>query len=858
ALGDRLLTMQEVQVPAEGLTVEIPVTADWGAGAYVTALLYRPMDLAAKRMPGRAIGLAWAGVAPGERKLQVAVTPLGPVAPRQPLNLEVAVPNLQPGEEAYVTLAAVDVGILNLTRFTVPDPDAWYFGQRRLGMEIRDLYGQLIDRMQGAPGVVRSGGDGGLVRLQGPPPTEDLVAFHSGILRLDAQGKARVSFAPSDFNGTIKLMAMAWTAVGVGHGAQDLMMRDPIVIQASLPRFLAPGDSSRVLIDLTHVSGPVGRGVLGLEAEGGLIELDAQAARRELDLSGGGHARSEVPVRALAVGDASLRVRLKTPDGQEIIKPLRLPVRDYRPPQRQTRVETLKPGGRGLVLTQDLLKDLQPDSGTLLLSASGAGRLDLPGLLQSLDRYPFGCAEQITSRALPLLYLNQIALAAGLSGEREAGPRIKEAIADLIGKQGSDGGFGLWGPGGDDLWLDAYVTDFLTRARESGHAVPEVAFQLALDKLRNRLAYAGDLGGSAGGASAYGEDGDDRGEAGGEDLAYALYVLARNARAVIGDLRYYAEAKLDAFATPMARAQLGAALALYGDKPRADRAFTSALALLNEGEADLGWRLDFGSSLRDAAALLALAAESGTGAIDLNALAARIDKLGALDGRLSTQEQAWLLLAAQALMEGAAKPRLELNGQPTEGPLFQRFEAKALVAGPATLINRGKQPIEVLVTLSGIPRLAPPAGGQGYRIERAYYDPEGKRVQPDRLTQGQRLVVLVTVTADQAGAARLLVDDPLPAGFEIENPSLLRAGDLQGIPWLGLLETSAHQEFRAERFVAAVDRLASDPDRFQLAYRVRAVTPGRFLHPAATVEDMYRPRQHGWTGDGWVEIGQGR
>ena len=858
ALGDRLLTMQEVQVPAEGLTVELPVTADWGAGAYVTALLYRPMDLAAKRMPGRAIGLAWAGVAPGERRLQVDVTPLDPVAPRQPLNLEVAVPNLAPGEEAYVTLAAVDVGILNLTRFTAPDPDAWYFGQRRLGMEIRDLYGQLIDRMQGAPGVVRSGGDGGLVRLQGPPPTEDLVAFHSGILRLDAQGKARVSFAPSDFNGTIKLMAMAWTAAGVGHGAQDLMMRDPIVIQASLPRFLAPGDSSRVLIELTHVSGPVGRVVLGLEAEGGLIELDAQAARRELDLGAGGRARSEVPVRALAVGDASLRVRLKTPDGQEIVKPLRLPVRDYRPPQRHTRVETLKPGGRGLVLTQDLLKDLQPDSGTLLLSASGAGRLDLPGLLQSLDRYPFGCAEQITSRALPLLYLNQIALAAGLSGEREAGPRIKEAIADLIGKQGSDGGFGLWGPGGDDLWLDAYVTDFLTRARETGHAVPEVAFQLALDKLRNRLAYAGDLGGGAGGASAYGEGGDAGGEAGGEDLAYALYVLARNARAVIGDLRYYAEAKLDAFATPMARAQLGAALALYGDKPRADRAFASALALLNEGEADLGWRLDFGSGLRDAAALLALAAESGTGAIDLNALAARIDKLGALDGRLSTQEQAWLLLAAQALMEGAAKPRLELNGQPSEGPLFRRFEAKALAAAPATLVNRGKQPIEVLVTLSGIPRLAPPAGGQGYRIERAYYDPEGRRVQPDRLTQGQRLVVLVTVTADQAGAARLLVDDPLPAGFEIENPSLLRAGDLQGIPWLGLLEASAHQEFRAERFVAAVDRQSSEPERFQLAYRVRAVTPGRFLHPAATVEDMYRPRQHGWTGEGWVEIGQGR
>ncbi len=841
ALSDRLLSIQEVQVPAEGATLEMPVTADWGAGAYVTALLYRPMDLAAKRMPGRAIGLAWAGVDPGDRRLRVQVAPIGPVAPRQPLGLEVSVPNLPPGEEAYVTLAAVDLGILNLTRFAPPAPDAWYFGQRRLGMEIRDLYGQLIDRMQGAPGVVRSGGDGGLVRLEGPPPTEDLVAFHSGILRLDEAGKARVSFAPSDFNGTLKLMAMAWTAAGVGHGAEDLVMRDPIVIQASLPRFLAPGDSSRVLLELTHVSGPAGRLELGLEAEGELVELDAaKAAPRGLELADGGRARLEVPLRAIGMGDAGLRVRLRTPDGREIVKPLRLPVRDNRPPLRLTRVETLKPGGRGLVLSKDLFVDQQPGSGSLFISASGAGRLDLPGLLQSLDRYPFGCAEQIVSRALPLLYLDQIALTAGLSGEPEAGPRLHDAIADLVGKQGSDGGFGLWGPGGDDLWLDAYVTDFLTRAREASQVVPNVAFELALDNLRNRLAYAGDVGMG--------------GESGGEDLAYALYVLARNARAVIGDLRYYAEARLDAFATPMARAQLGAALALYGDRPRADRAFASALALLDEGEAGDGWRPDYGSGLRDAAALLALAAESGTGAVDLAALAARIDTLGALDDRLSTQEQAWLLLAAHSLMEGAAKPRLELDGQISEGPLFRRFQVGDLAAGPATLVNRGQQPIEVLVTLSGIPKAAPPAGGQGYAIERAYYDQEGQRIQPENLAQGQRLVVLVTVTADRPGAARLLLDDPLPAGFEIENPSLLRAGDLQGIPWLGLLETSAHQEFRADRFVAAVNRQASDPTRFQLAYRVRAVTPGRFQHPAATVEDMYRPRRRGWTGEGVVEI----
>jgi hypothetical protein len=922
ALGDRLLSLQEVQVPAGGTTVEIPVTADWGAGAYVTALLYRPMDLAAKRMPGRAIGLAWAAVDPGERQLRVEVTPTGPVAPRQSLELELSVPGLPAGAEAFVTLAAVDVGILNLTRFAPPDPDAWYFGQRRLGMEIRDLYGQLIDRMQGAPGVVRSGGDGGLVRLEGPPPTEDLLAFHSGILRLDAQGKARVRFRPSDFNGTIKLMAMAWTATGVGQADQDLVMRDPIVIQASLPRFLAPGDESRALLELTHVAGPAGRVAVSLETGSDQpVEVLAQVAHHELDLNAGGRARIEVPLRALASGDAFLRARLRTPDGQEIVKRLRLPVRDNRPTQRLTQVETLKPGGPGLVLSPALFQDLQPDSTTLLVSASGAGRLDLPGLLLSLDRYPYGCAEQIASRALPLLYVSEIALAAGLSddltgslmggmggdlggsqgrGSAGTGSRIQAAITDLIGNQGSDGGFGLWGPGGDDFWLDAYVTDFLTRAREAGHAVPQVAFELALDNLRNRLAYAADFGGSDGDAYGQGaggvegamdaegasdenesdegadgavyinESGEDAdadqagtlagsspepgARAGGEDVAYALYVLARNARAVIGDLRYYAEAKLNAFATPLARAQLGAALALYGDRLRADRAFASALALLNRGEPGLGWRRDYGSDLRDAAALLALAAESDTQAVDLKALAEHIDHLGALDDRLSTQEQAWLLVAAQALMQGAAKPRLEVDGRLAEGPFFRRFAAKDLATGPATLINRGPRPLEVLVTLAGIPRLAPPPGGQDYYIERAWYDQEGRRVQPDRLTQGQRLVAILTVTADAPGAARLLVDDPLPAGLEIENPSLLRAADLQGIPWLGLLEGSAHQEFRADRFVAAVDRQSSDPAQFQLAYRVRAVTPGRFLLPAATVEDMYRPRQRGWTGEGRVEV----
>ena len=832
-VDDRLVSMTPLEVPAEGATLELPVTADWGPGAYVTAVLYRPMDLVAKRMPGRAIGLAWTEVDPGERRLDLDLKLPERPSPRGPLPVSVALGPHAAGEEAYVTIAAVDVGILNLTRYRTPAPEDWYFGQRRLGMEIRDLYGQLIDRMVGVPGVVRTGGDGALMRFEGPPPTEALVAFHSGILKLDGQGRASASFDLPDFNGSVRVMAMAWSASGVGHAERDLLVRDPVVITAALPRFLAPGDESRLLIDLTRVEGPAGDLTLSIESAG--IGIDPAAASRTFSLAEGGRAQALVPIAADAVGDHPLIVRLATPGGRTLDKTLRVPVRSNRPPVVRSSLRRLEPGGR-LELGGDLLAGLVPGTGSVLVSAGGAARLDVPALVRALDLYPYGCAEQLASRALPLLYLSPVALAAGLSGGPDAAPRVREAIAGLLALQASGGGFGLWGPEGGDLWLDAHVTDFLTRAREQGYEVPDTSFRLALDNLRNRLAYAPDF------------------DSGGEDVAYALYVLARNARAVIGDLRYYAEAKLDAFATPLAKAQIGAALALYGDRARSDKAFRAALARLGAADDEGAWRADFGSDLRDAAALLALSAESGSGAVDRTSLGERIGTLLARTEHTSTQESAWLLLAAHALNQGAAATRLRLNGEAVEGVLYRGLDAGEIAAAPLAIENPGELAVDVRLTVTGMPVEPPPAGGKGYRIERAFYDLEGRRIDPARLVQGERLVVVLTVSADQPRAARLILSDPLPAGLEIDNPSLVRAGDVSRIPWLGLVDTAAHKAFHADRFVAALERGPKDSRQLQLAYVVRAVSPGVFDYPAATLEDMYRPDLRAWTGQGRVEV----
>ena len=139
----------------------------------------------------------------------------------------------------------------------------------------------------------------------------------------------------------------------------------------------------------------------------------------------------------------------------------------------------------------------------------------------------------------------------------------------MLARQGSEGAFGLWSPGGDDAWLDAYVTDFLTRARARGFSISDDQFKLALDRLRNYVSTAPDVSTD-----------------GGLALSYALYVLARNGMAPVGDLRYIADVKLDALSTPTAKAEIAAALAMLGDRVRAEKAFDAALGALPEDVKD--------------------------------------------------------------------------------------------------------------------------------------------------------------------------------------------------------------------------------------------------------------------------------
>jgi alpha-2-macroglobulin len=852
-MSDKVHDIRTVDLGSTGTSIDLPVKAEWGSSVYAVVLAHRPLDEMAKRMPGRAIGLVWFAVDKSSNSLDVKVETPRQMRPRQPLEIPVRVSGMTAGEEAFVTIAAVDVGILNLTRHQPPNPTEHYFGQRALGHELRDLYGYLIDGMQGTRGAIRSGGDAQAKGIEGDVPSQAPVAFYSGVVRVGADGLARVNFQIPAFNGTIRVMATAWSRNKTGQAHADVVSRDPVVTQVTLPRFLNVGDQSRLHLAVNNVEGQAGDYVIDLDVRGPVI-IPAQVTRQTIRLAIGGKGQVSIPITAGGAGVASVDIRMTGPGsssspGIDVIQSHVLRIQAGGQTIARRVIRPLDANGGQITVSSDLAADMLPGTARIALSVSPLAALDVPGLLKALDRYPYGCTEQTISRALPLLYINRLAPMADLGLDGNADERVREAVERVLARQGANGSFGLWGVGGDDLWLDSFVADFLTRVRERNITVPQLAFSLALDRLRNQVVNTSEI---------------RKEEAAG--IAYATYVLARNGRPVMGDLRYLSDNKLSEFESPLARGQIAAGLALLGDRTRARTAFRNALsaAQIAQPNAQLS-RADYGSRLRDNSGLLALLSETNGDQADIQTVSTLVERSRADADQTSTQEQMWMVLAAQAMNADPAALTLAINGNESRGAYYRGVSAESLEDAPITIANRGASAARAVLTISGTPITPEPALDQGFTIQRQIFTMKGETIDASKFRQNERYVIVLRISERIATYGRLLVVDPLPAGLEIENSNLTDGAALDGLPWLkdrNLVsdeDKPEHTQSRDDRFVAAFTRQTGQKSlAFGVAYIVRAVSPGRYVYPAAVTEDMYRPDRFGRTAFGLAEIAPAR
>ena len=847
--SDHMLYLTSVDVKP-GTVVEIPVTQDWERhDVYITALVFRGGSAASRITPSRAVGEVFVPMDRRDRRVSVGLSAKPKVRPGEPLEVTIAAPALA-GKQAWATLSAVDVGILNITRFPVPDANAHFFAQRRLGVDAYDVYGRVIESYAGNSARIRFGGDMALAALpQARRPTSRVqtVDLFSGPVRLDAQGRARVTLKAPDFNGTLRVSTLVFADQQFGNRDAEVLVRAPIVAEASMPRAMAPGDRGTVTVDVSNYTGKPGTFALQVDASG---PASVAGGKRTVTLAPEAKVTLSFPLVAeQGFGVAQVRI-LASGNGVEVKRQYDLPVRPAWPAVMRSRTLALG-AGDAINLDAGLADGLLPGSVRARLQVSALPPIPFGSALKGALDYPWGCAEQTTSKGYAALELDAAtARGFGVSGldARARQARMDGAFGRLASLQTSSGHFSMWGGDSEaDPLLTPYIVEFLLDSRDAGFAVPDALLQKALQRLKEDLL--------TGDAQFYGRN--DRDYLKFAYQAYAGYVLARVNRAPLGTLRALYDNDRGKTLKGLPLVHLGLALALQGDRVRGEKAIAEGFAFKGKR---VGWLGDYGSPVRDTALMIALTHERG---FAKPAYDARVIDLGReLEARrqapwfwLSTQEQIALARLGKVLLANQTR---QIAGSFSRGgsqeaiaaarSFARDFDHAALAQG-LRFLPEGKPPYFASIDVAGVPRTPPAPDASVIKVERAYFTADGKPFVPRPLKEGEVLIARVKITADREMRDALLTDLQ-PAGLEIENMNLSDARQWADVAIDGIdmsdrssAANLVYEEFRDDRYLAALRLDAGSTAT--LFYLVRAVTPGVYTVPPSLVEDMYRPMLRG-------------
>ncbi len=872
--GDRVLYQKRIKVRTSGTGVEIPVDPAWSRhDLYITVTAFRPGSQGDRITPARALGLVHLPLARDTRKLKLAITAPAKAAPEQKVPVKIKLTDAagQPlkDTQAMVTLSAVDVGILNITRYVTPNPGDFFFGKHRYGADLLDLYGKLIEKMEGNTARQRFGGDASKRDSQSLPKKVRLVDIFSGPVLLDAKGEATVPVTLPDFNGTLRLMAVASTADSYASVDAEMVVAAPLVAELAMPRFIAPGDTATIALDLTNLSGSAQEVQVQLEASSPLRITGKPGPVKLADKQ-----RTVLRFTAEAIDAYGLApIKLTVKAGKlKIVREAALQVQPATPLVREVKRTRIEPGG-SLKLDPALTNAYWSGSATVTVSLSNKPPIDVRSAVQGLLMYPYGCLEQTTSSAYPLVFIDEAgALAYGMKplSREERAKRLDGAFGRLAGMQQPSGGFGLWAASNPyEAWLSAYVTGFLQDAHEGGFAVPEGMQQRAINALLEQFQKSPgfqtkppkDIKRDAQGRVADYREVEVLRMAHQRlaEAAHAGYVLARAQKAPLATLRTLHDEYRGNARSPLALVHLSVALKLMGDEARAKVALDDALQLdygINPNANTSGyywgeWLGDYGSRVRDNAMAYAVLHRHKIAHAKRENLV--LDLAGEFDRRqyYSTQERLALFLAARAAGGSADQPwqatlqtgNAEADKVSSKGGEQRSFDAAALKRG-VSVTNTGAEALFVEVAAEGYPTKPLAVREDRMALERTLWSTDGKPVTTRQFKTGEMVVVRLRVQASQPIKDALVVER-VPAGMEVENLNLSQGVQASSFAVEGVNVGQAlieprikHSEYRDDRFVAAVDLRGGKLDLF---YLLRVVTPGKYVVPAPFAEDMYRP-----------------
>ena len=833
--GTRVLDAYWVETGEPETRFNFKVTPEMAPNIYVNLTLVQQYSQTKNDLPVRLYGVIPLRVEDPSTRLYPILEMPAILEPEETARILVSERN---GKACSYTLALVDEGLLDLTRFPTPQPWDHFYAREALGVKTWDVYDAVLGAYGGK--IEQMFAIGGGFDEEMEQESQDranrfkpMVKFLGPFLLKEGEKRSHLMAIPN-YTGSVRTMVIAGNQFAYGAAEKTVPVRKPLMVLATLPRVLGPGEEVKLPVTVFALEENIKKVSVRVEANEFFNLKDEPEQEILFSQPGDQLCTFELSIKdMLGIG----KVKVIASSGSESASyDIEIDIRNPNPPMVDFIDEVIEPGN---TLSRDFSLPGMPGTNSATLEVSSIPPIDFGRRLKYLMAYPHGCIEQTTSAAFPQLYLGDIT-EMNQAAITKTEQNVKAAIKRIQSFALPSGGFAYWpGSGEANAWATSYAGHFLLEAESRGYALP-VSFKKNWLKYQRREARRWKTTGDK-----YKMD----------DLvqAYRLYTLALAGEPELGAMNRLRE--MDAVSI-QARWRLAAAYALAGQAETANMLVSGAASDIPTYS---GFNYSYGSRERDWAMILETLTLVNRRSEGINIARKISDELRSRRW-MSTQTTAYCLLA-MSKFAGHDAPSRELKftyrfdgGKQitanTELSVVQvPFDPGTRSGGSIRLENKSEGVIFARFTMEGIPRAGDEtASSNNLNISVRYTDMQGNPLDISRLTQGTDFLAMVTVS--NPFGIRLYKDMALsqifPSGWEIHNTRM------DGYLTDQESDKPTYQDIRDDRVYTYFDLKRRGTNTYII--QLNAAYLGRFYLPAVYCEAMYDESVNASTAGRWINI----
>jgi uncharacterized protein YfaS (alpha-2-macroglobulin family) len=840
--GTKVIEKYSVETQEGETRFEFTATSQMAPNVYVNVSLLQPHAATANDLPIRLYGVLPLTVENPESHLYPVVSMPDVIRPESKTTITV---KEDKGRPMTYTLAMVDEGLLDLTNFKTPDPWKHFYSREALGVKTWDLYDEVMGAYAAKlDKLLAIGGDGESEVKKGAKANRfKPMIWFSGPHQLNANSTATHTLTIPNYVGSVRVMLIARHENAYGHTEKNIAVRNPLMVLATLPRVLSPGETVQLPVNVFAMEPHIKNVTVEILPNEYFKPINKTKQSLNFNKIGDEVLNFEMDVvQRTGVG----KIKVIARSGNEIAKhEIEIDIRNPNPIHTDVTEAIIEPGKNWSTTVG--LKGIE-GTNSVTLEVSSIPQINLGNRLKYLISYPHGCIEQTTSAAFPQLYLQNV-MELDNNFKAEINNNINAAIDHIQLFQTPEGGLAYWpGTTENSEWGTSYAGHFMLEAETKGYRIPGVWKQNWI-KYQQKMARnwrAGTTNSSYYGNAQY------------DDLtqAYRLYTLALAKQPETGAMNRLREMKN--LSLP-ARWRLAAAYYLSGQQSVAKTLIEGTSTAIPK-YTELSYT--FGNDIRDKAMILetmCLIKENAKATALMKEIAKELNT----DDWMSTQTTAYCLIAVSKYLGMTPNDKTmsftcKVDGAQTINKTTQRavFQQKIKTSSAAkqtilNLTNQGKGALYVKITAEGIP----PAGSNednqtanNVTLNVSYYSTHGKSIDITKLEQGTDFIAEVTVSnpGKRGYLAEMAINQMFASGWEIHNA---RMDDFVSATQN---DYATYQDIRDDRVYTYYNLAANTSKTFR--FKLNAAYIGKFWLPAVTTEAMYDNTIRARVKGRWVEV----